>query len=280
MQSCANDERSYNPACPKTAKKELQPAVGGCELIGSRRNMEDVRINAKIKGGHLWGVFDGHGGPDVSKHAANYYLTRFQIHSNATDADVIGAFKRADIEIQETCPPSGGSTAIICYDAGSIIYFNNLGDSRALLFNKKSGKILRMDYYVVDNASNKRRNVSNGDAMTDIHQMPGLAERLPEYGPQITPITLDDMHTYRIMNDDDSESAKREWMSYCQVQFEQKKITNPGLNSNTFVVPIPYHSAGDPLQSFRLCEDGIQPTRGSGNEDTNHIGEVYVFDCF
>ena len=254
---------------------------GTASQTGTRPKMEDTDVsNIPIKPdgtkqmGVLYGVWDGHGGDLVSKFAEDNYPKLFESHlptnGSPTDFQVVKAFKEADRDFQMNCPKTGGTTTLVAYILGKKIFVNCLGDCRLIIFNRKTGEICRNDFRVYDNSLDTVRDVKNSLTMTKIHAMPGLA-RLPD-GKLACSVKLSQMDKCTIDNDDDEQSAKREWIAY-------NISLNPSADPDTVEAILPWHLRGDPSHAFRLSPCGTQPTRGTGNENTIHLGEVYVFDC-
>ena len=141
---------------PKVKCKK-QP-INGLVLLeqGKRDNMEDTYVVFESNDIKVYGVFDGHGGDEVSTFLSqNFvkYLIKHINNSNFRDIDNMkDKIEKCFIEIDDELNKlnyESGSTAIICLMIKDYVYMINLGDSRGILFSynknekgKKHGKMI------------------------------------------------------------------------------------------------------------------------------------------
>lgn len=86
----------------------------------------------------LFGVFDGHGGDEVSKYVKDNFKREFMDQKNAANNDIKKAlhmtFLVLDLKLKkEYYATNTGSTACVVLITKDSIYCANLGDSRAVL---------------------------------------------------------------------------------------------------------------------------------------------------
>lgn len=129
--------------------------VGHAEFIGKRNEMEDaVCIKTIYRGSEnesFFGLFDGHGGKDVSDYAALHFETMLasklddalktvdpKTPGKSEDDVILQAIHNTFMELNEIVNSPevnliGGSTAAIAYLRGQRLYVANAGDSRVVL---------------------------------------------------------------------------------------------------------------------------------------------------
>lgn len=114
---------------------------------GRRQYMEDTHVYASIGGIKMYGVFDGHGGDEVSKllikKLPGYLADELKDVNASNTAQMKKAIKNAYLKLDSYLyheEYESGSTAIVVLEVGLKLYFINLGDSRALLV--RDGKVL------------------------------------------------------------------------------------------------------------------------------------------
>ena len=247
----------------------LNLVAGFTELTGSRRQMEDTHFIDK----DCIAIFDGHGGDSISKYLSANYLSIFRnfLPNEPTQQQVCAAFKSTDIIMQDRIKGLiGGSTAIVLFILKDKIYVNSLGDCRAVFLDKLSGERFLTNFEIIDNNSGNCIKLSNQYSQTSIHAMPGLIcnGKRPN---------LDEMSECNIENDDEIESAKREWMAFNHFTFKQRKKSNSYLKSSDFKALLPYFKNC----GYRLSECGTQPTRrfsADSDQKTCSVGEVTIFE--
>ena len=103
---------------------------------GNRKYMEDRILDCSQH--HILGVFDGHGGSDVS----NYLVKRFEsVYANTNSLYL--TFKKLESEIKRE-KLDGGSTGIVVRISDSKLESVSIGDSEAWVLTK-SGKIKQLN---------------------------------------------------------------------------------------------------------------------------------------
>lgn len=125
-------------------KKEITPLNlkhTFADHIGPRPQMEDAHIFVEIEQGTLLGVFDGHGGKEVSTYASQEFQKRFSSVLKAHNGDVFRAFEVLIHEIHQEVAQKPqwnniGSTAVISFidKATHQIITATLGDSEANIY--------------------------------------------------------------------------------------------------------------------------------------------------
>lgn len=105
------------------------------------RDMQDAFTYSRTELGTVFGVFDGHGGHDISNYASTHFASRFFEHlsQGKSHRDV---FQRTILSIQndiknENCKwgDAQGTTAVVSYiDLNHRIYTATLGDSEAKIY--------------------------------------------------------------------------------------------------------------------------------------------------
>lgn len=122
-------------------------------MIGTRENNEDRAIvGGKCGEWNIWGVFDGHGGDQVSQFLGQEFCKFAQDLNFGRDLKV-SSIRKLFIEIDTfmythffdaKSMTSPGSTAVVCFHNAQTnkLLIANLGDSEAILFNQSNGQIL------------------------------------------------------------------------------------------------------------------------------------------
>lgn len=137
----------------------------GCATgkIGPRPTMEDEHVTASFDDYiNLYAVFDGHGGARVSKFLVDELPNELYKSLKDIDLDdrslvkqtIIGAYARIDRKIYDTMDIQDGSTAVAILQIYDVLYFINLGDSRAILVDAKTG---RVEHATTDQKPNDER---------------------------------------------------------------------------------------------------------------------------
>jgi len=139
--------------------------VGVTSFQGPRPTMEDehllsdfrLRMNGASLEAQLFGVFDGHGGGEVSQFARNnfqHYLTTGLNRYNRwglTNRGIINAFTFAFKRLNEDLKSSAidadrsGSTSIVILIINNTLWVANIGDSRAILCSSYGTKQTSVD---------------------------------------------------------------------------------------------------------------------------------------
>ncbi|MBS0629688.1 MAG: protein serine/threonine phosphatase 2C family protein [Verrucomicrobia bacterium] len=112
--------------------------------IGPRPTMEDAHLFMEIEQGTLAGVFDGHGGKEVSAYASEQFQNRFSAVLKTHNGDAFRAFEvlihEIQLEVAKKPQWNGiGSTAVVSFidkETHQIITAT-LGDSEANLYRSK-----------------------------------------------------------------------------------------------------------------------------------------------
>lgn len=134
-------------ASEKPSSGAVQLAHGDSSEQGPRPSMEDAHFYVEFpSGGTLAGVFDGHGGSEVSKYVCKEFQKRFP---EALDRlkNVHQAFERVIDDIQNEVTKHNewndqGSTAVVSFiDAENTVYTATLGDSEANIYRKINGSV-------------------------------------------------------------------------------------------------------------------------------------------
>lgn len=113
------------------------------EDMGPRPTMEDAHVFYEFDLGVVTGIFDGHGGSEVSKYAAEAFKTRFPAMLKKTGGNIRQAFTNlinnivTEVFEQEKWD-NQGSTAVISYidKKTNLIYTATLGDSEIAICRK------------------------------------------------------------------------------------------------------------------------------------------------
>lgn len=114
---------------------------------GHRNYMEDQGIVIENFGGDtnkiLFGLFDGHGGGEVSKFLQQYlasYMKKMMPFNDYFEG-FVNLFKVVDDKVKALNCPDAGSTATLVYiekqNDKKVLYCVNVGDSRCIIINKK-----------------------------------------------------------------------------------------------------------------------------------------------
>ncbi|URD92581.1 phosphatase 2C [Musa troglodytarum] len=157
--------------------------------IGPRNYMEDEHIRIDDLSAHLgsvltcptpsalYGVFDGHGGPDAAAYIKRHALRFLFEDANfpqASEADnnfmvsvensVREAFLLADLALAEDCSinSSSGTTALTALVFGKLLLVANAGDCRAVLCRKGEAVDMSQDHRPIHAAERERVEQSGG----------------------------------------------------------------------------------------------------------------------
>ncbi len=128
-----------------------------------RNSMEDAHFIVDTEEYLLMGIFDGHGGHEVSQHACQLFKERFQDKLNAAQGNPHQAFEQLFYEIHEEVTivedwKKIGSTAVVTYinKSNHRIYTATLGDSEANIYRNTESGVKSLPLSVVRHwASNK-----------------------------------------------------------------------------------------------------------------------------
>jgi serine/threonine protein phosphatase PrpC len=124
---------------------QVEESIG---IENGRPTMEDAHCFKIIKQGIITGVFDGHGGADVSKYANEQFEKRFEEVLEKSNGNVRSAFETLIKDIQKECLDkkfNGGSTAVMCFvdKKTNLVYTATLGDSEANIYRKNKEEELK-----------------------------------------------------------------------------------------------------------------------------------------
>lgn len=118
------------------------------EAQGLRLNMEDAIFYSEISRGCVAGVFDGHGGKNVSEFARDYFVLNFEEKLQKNNGDPFRTFETMICEIQEYVSKipawfTNGSTAVVSFvdKHTHLVYTATLGDSEANIYRTIEGKM-------------------------------------------------------------------------------------------------------------------------------------------
>jgi len=128
------------------AKKEpekLKLTHHFADAQGPRPTMEDAHFYKEMEKGVLTGVFDGHGGSEVSAYASAQFQQRFPKALKQTNGNVHEAFEKVIHQIHQKVANHSawndeGSTAVVCYIDNEThqVFTATLGDSEANIYRK------------------------------------------------------------------------------------------------------------------------------------------------
>ncbi|ELP83824.1 podocan precursor, putative [Entamoeba invadens IP1] len=176
--------------------------VGSSEMKGRRPSMQDTTFEIKnfmMKGFHMIGLFDGHGGDNVSKMASAMFPTVF---ANQLQAQVKRSLSKKKIEPEnyidnwvktafsetyeilnknvENQKYTDGSAAVVVLITPQKLYCANCGDSRALLVQKNTEIPMSVDHKPTHPNELRRIRKNNGyvDKSGRLNGEVGLARAL------------------------------------------------------------------------------------------------------
>lgn len=118
-------------------------------IIGRRKDMEDEEVILKDKKFEICGLFDGHGGKHVATYCKNHLAKNLmakcmtaqeEISTESMKELITKVFLSIDAEIHAVfkvdAEYTGCAAVVVIWDKTTdMIYFANLGDSRAILFD-------------------------------------------------------------------------------------------------------------------------------------------------
>lgn len=127
----------------KKETNELHLSPYFAEAQGPRPTMEDAHFYKEMEDGILTGVFDGHGGSEVSAYSSGQFQTLFPKALKRANGNVHSAFEMVIHQIHQKVANHAawndmGSTAVVCYfdKATHQIFTATLGDSEANIYRK------------------------------------------------------------------------------------------------------------------------------------------------
>jgi len=130
--------------------------VGFCHYIGRRPTMEDehlattfeLQINGKNYPVKLFGIFDGHGGPEASKFLKEHLKDKLHktllemCVDGLSDENIWNALKITLVRLDQEFKGESGSTATMAMVLDGKLWTANVGDSRIILDNR--GEIFQL----------------------------------------------------------------------------------------------------------------------------------------
>lgn len=122
--------------------KYLNLTFASKSIKGRRNHMEDYFSNDTNNKFSIFSIFDGHGGKSVSFYCAknfNNYL-KTNIKKNITNKEITELYYQFDKNFKKY--NKVGSTAVTVIFYNNFLYFLNLGDSKAFLYNLEKDSIL------------------------------------------------------------------------------------------------------------------------------------------
>lgn len=130
----------------RTTYKENKAKVFGIIEMGVRDECEDTSICCDYEKGTLIGVFDGHGGCDVSDFCCQNIVKALDVYKDLKwEERLRKAVLYIQNDLRKTKISAQGTTATITYiDKDKNIFVATLGDTKAMLINNK-GEIIKCD---------------------------------------------------------------------------------------------------------------------------------------
>ena len=280
------DEIKEHVSKKRKIQKEIKTESVILSFECSREGNEDTHLDEfeiQLKNGkkiRISGIFDGHGGLEVSelceKKSKEYIeeaIENEEIQENLCSSEknlrLIGISKTFDNVItrlnKDVMFLKSGSTALYVIETDEEIYAHQIGDCRMTMCNE-DGSIVETERSRIDNAldNGKIIEMNYGKMQTNIHCMEGLAEA--RSGEEDEPRSKkEDMMKWKIKGDDNEETNHQEWMTY-NIAFHKG-------NENLKAI-MPKKDMFGP--GIRLSPCGTQPTRGIAgiSEQTLKKGET------
>ena len=143
-------ELHAKPRSPRPADSEWGDAC----TCGRRKTMEDAEFEFKTGNLRVFGLFDGHGGSDVSRKSCAFvreYLGENLPGKCVSDEDsqliISRSFEEANKQFSVTdLEHMQGSTALVCVIVNNErLHCGSIGDSRAVL-RRKDGSVVRLSF--------------------------------------------------------------------------------------------------------------------------------------
>ena len=299
------DEIKENVSKKRRIEKEIKTESVILSFECSREGNEDTHLDEfeiELKNGKkiiISGIFDGHGGREVSelcerksKEYIEEAIENEEIQENLCSSEknlrLIGMAKTFDNVItrlnEDVMFLKSGSTALYVIETDEEIYAHQIGDCRMTMCNE-DGSIVETERSRIDNALDNEKiiDMPYGKMQTNIHCMEGLAE--PRSGEEDEPMSKkEDMMKWKIKGDDEEETNHQEWMNY-NIAFHKG-------NENIKAI-MPKKDMFGP--GIRLSPCGTQPTRGIagisektlkkgetiryGIKNEERIGKTLVMSC-
>lgn len=147
-----------------SAPLRVVAAVGACTMQNARPHQEDTNTahDPIYFGGKLYlAVCDGHGGARVAK----FITSNFRAYLLSNDGDVQAALAALNTAVlKEDYAMKSGSTCIVAEIAPGFVHFYNVGDSRGIVVDSSSSKVVMAskDHKPTDPLERKRINDAGG----------------------------------------------------------------------------------------------------------------------
>ena len=300
------DEIKENVSKKRKIEKEIKTESVILSFECSREGNEDTHLDEfeiELKNGKkikISGIFDGHGGREVSelcerksKEYIEEAIENQEIQENLCSSEknlrLIGMSKTFDNAItrlnKDVMFLRSGSTALYVAETDEEIYAHQIGDCRMTMCNE-DGTIVETERSRIDNALDNEKiiDMPYGKMQTNIHCMEGLAEPRSEDEKEKPMSKKEDMMKWKIKGDDEEETNHQEWITY-NLAFHKG-------NENIKAI-MPKKDMFGP--GIRLSPCGTQPTRGIagisektlkkgetiryGIKNEERIGKTLVMSC-
>lgn len=159
-------------------KKHIQHRpnlVSVCETIGRRESMEDQYVINRNDKYEIYGVFDGHGGPEASKFVKDYFqdfnldkIERIEKMAKTFHEIILGLHHLSVGNVKNS-----GTTAsiVVIYKKLNKMIAINIGDSRIMIFGETQSKIITKDHNVGCNRKDVKKISSKGGIIEDNYLM-------------------------------------------------------------------------------------------------------------
>ncbi len=108
--------------------------ISGAAIAKNKRPYQEDRFTHVIDiGGEFFGVYDGHGGADVSTLLSRNLQRYFANNTGSTQEKLQCAFDQADYESQNLWPDEGSTALVVFVDKHDTLHGAWCGDTRAVL---------------------------------------------------------------------------------------------------------------------------------------------------
>jgi len=281
------------------ARKEgitLEPNCTQVSIQGGRSKNEDTAEYQRIEDPD-WGllifamVADGHGGAGVSKMLKRETWSLFSTHFKSQkitektipvlDQLMINSLKHMNVKLQNICRSrnlTGGSTlvGVFAFLTLNRVYVLNVGDSRFLMFETKTGDIIKSTHRIIDTEDGKDTPYPNlHPTQTYLHKVLGKIKikrnvPLPLKNLESKPGTWDreiyDKGFVSMLNDTPDCRGLREWMLF---------LSNKETNSSNALEFVNHRPSDEELVFGHRQLPST--TRAFGDAGmTLHNGEIYI----
>eukprot|EP01129_Flabellula_baltica_P015588 TRINITY_DN799_c0_g2_i2.p1 TRINITY_DN799_c0_g2~~TRINITY_DN799_c0_g2_i2.p1 ORF type:complete len:392 (+),score=86.93 TRINITY_DN799_c0_g2_i2:999-2174(+) len=169
--SCSPHSTDFDDTIIKRRSERFH--IGFADTVGRRKSMEDsifvlgqAKYNINMD---IFGLFDGHGGPHVSRYAQNCFPVLAENRIKRNKIKPIMVLEEVFRDIQEGIIAnkiSGGSTALVTLVVDETCYVANLGDSRAVYGHGGQAERITNDHNP-SNPAERDRIIENGGTITE-----------------------------------------------------------------------------------------------------------------